>query len=206
MLLWISQSLSPQDVRDRILADSTFRTELIAWLEGCHRGDFATGTSDDIASRVPVPGQESVASGEYRDPVTTLPRPPPVFASEFSLEQWYASICRASDEIVYLSNRHDPTHGKGCLRGKDRYCRARFPRPLQAETEVDMETGALQFKKTEVWINTYNIVLLYLVRCNSDITCLLSGTQVRAVVAYITDYITKSSLKTHTIFETIRTV
>ncbi|KAH9925080.1 hypothetical protein B0H21DRAFT_700954, partial [Amylocystis lapponica] len=206
MLLWISASVSPQIVRDRILSDLTFRTELIDWLESCHRGDFVTGTSADLASRMPVADQESLASGEYRDPVSTLPHAPPPMDSTVQLEDWYSSMCRASDEIVYLSNRHDSAHSKGCIRGKDKYCRARFPRPLQPATEVDTETGALRFKKTEVWINTYNSVLTYLVRCNTDVTCLLSGTQVRAVVAYITDYITKSSLKTHTIFETIRAV
>ncbi|OBZ78025.1 hypothetical protein A0H81_02091 [Grifola frondosa] len=38
------------------------------------------------------------------------------------------------------------------------------------------------------------------------VTCLLSGTQVKAVVAYVTDYVTKSNLNTHSFFETVRTV
>lgn len=52
----------------------------------------------------------------------------------------------------------------------------------------------------------FSITLSYILRCNSDVTSLLSGTQVKAIIAYITDYITKSSLKTYNIFETIRTV
>ena len=66
------------------------------------------------------------------------------------------------------------------------------------------DVGAITMRKTEQWINTYNIVLSYLLRCNTDVTSLLSGTQVKAVIAYVTDYITKSLLKTHTMFETIR--
>lgn len=48
--------------------------------------------------------------------------------------------------------------------------------------------------------------LTYLIRCNSDVTSLLSGTAIKAIVAYVTDYITKVPLKTHTMFDAIRTV
>ena len=61
-------------------------------------------------------------------------------------------------------------------------------------------------KKSEPWINTVTQVVTYLFRCNTDITCLLSGTAIKAVVMYVSDYITKSSLKTHTIFESICSV
>ena len=37
-------------------------------------------------------------------------------------------------------------------------------------------------------------------------TSLLSGTQVRAVIAYVTDYITKFKLSTDAFFDTIRSV
>ena len=46
----------------------------------------------------------------------------------------------------------------------------------------------------------------YLFRCNTDVTSLLSGTAIKAVVAYISDYITKPSLKSHVIFSTIKSV
>jgi hypothetical protein len=45
-----------------------------------------------------------------------------------------------------------------------------------------------------------------LLRCNSDVTSLLSGTAIKAIVAYISDYVTKPGLKTYTIFDTIRSV
>ena len=37
-------------------------------------------------------------------------------------------------------------------------------------------------------------------------TSLLSGTAVKAVIAYTTDYITKPSLKLHTIFQAVKSV
>src|SRR6202050_523170 len=54
--------------------------------------------------------------------------------------------------------------------------------------------------------NTLTPIVTFLLRCNSDITSLLSGTVIKAIVAYISDYVTKSGLKTYTIFDTIRSV
>lgn len=55
-------------------------------------------------------------------------------------------------------------------------------------------------------MNTITPTLSYLLRCNSDVTSLISGTAIKAVVAYVTDYITKLSLKTYTVFNVIKGV
>jgi uncharacterized UPF0146 family protein len=46
----------------------------------------------------------------------------------------------------------------------------------------------------------------YLLRCNTDIISLLSGTAIKAIVAYVSDDVTNPGLKTYTIFDTIRSV
>lgn len=61
-------------------------------------------------------------------------------------------------------------------------------------------------KKGEAWLNTFTTLVTYVMRCNIDITSLLSGTAIKSVITYITDYITKSPLKTHTIFEAVRSI
>ena len=58
----------------------------------------------------------------------------------------------------------------------------------------------------EPWLNTFTPVVTYLFRCNTDVTSLSSGTAIKAVVIYVSDYITKSSLKTHVIFDSIKSV
>src|SRR6202022_1592012 len=65
---------------------------------------------------------------------------------------------------------------------------------------------APQNKKREKGDNTLNPNPTFLLRCNSDVTSLLSGTAIKAIVAYISDYVTKPGLKTYTIFDTIRSV
>lgn len=68
---------------------------------------------------------------------------------------------------------------------------------------VNPETGALEIKKGEPWMNTVNPVVTYLFRCNTDVMNLLFGTAIKVVIAYISDYITKLTLKTSVVFDTI---
>ena len=42
--------------------------------------------------------------------------------------------------------------------------------------------------------------MLFRSRCNTDVTSLSSGTSIKAIVLYISDYVTKLTLKTHQIF------
>jgi hypothetical protein len=53
LLLWIKGSLSPQQIRDRLLSDpNVFRQDLIHWLEGCHQGEFSTGSMAAVKERI----------------------------------------------------------------------------------------------------------------------------------------------------------
>ncbi|TFK57914.1 hypothetical protein BDN72DRAFT_735331, partial [Pluteus cervinus] len=124
-----------------------------------------------------------------------------------------------TDDLISKSNIHkcgsttnkDGTQNKGkqytgCMDNKWGKCRARFPRELVHRTYVDEETGGLVLKKKEQWINTLTPLVTYLLRCNTDVTSLKSGTAAKGIVKYTTDYVTKSSLKTHVIFDTIRSM
>src|SRR5580704_15354235 len=90
-----------------------------------------------------------------------------------------------------------------CRSNKYGTCKARFPRDIVSETMIDPATGALLMKKHEQWMNTVTPMVTYLVRSNTDVTSLLSGTAIKAVIVYISDYITKSSLKTYMLFDAI---
>ncbi|KAJ3558572.1 hypothetical protein NM688_g846 [Phlebia brevispora] len=211
LLLWIKGSYSPQEIRDRALDNnSTFAGEILQWLEACHQGEFSTGSQGELEQRLldkgrPRPKQRP--KPWWPNPSTALPEPPPENASESDLEEWMQKVIAITDEILCVTNVHLKEHSKGCLRPPDFICRGRFPRlPLYPYSFVEPETGALRLKKSESWVNTFNILLTYLMRCNTDVTSLLSGTQVRAVIAYVTDYVTKMSLKSHVVFEAIHTV
>lgn len=71
---------------------------------------------------------------------------------------------------------------------------------------VDSQTNALNLKKSEPYINTVTPELSYLLWSNSNVTSLLSGMAIKDVVAYVTDYTTKKSLKTYSVFQVIYSV
>ncbi|KAF7799505.1 hypothetical protein EIP86_010740 [Pleurotus ostreatoroseus] len=183
---------------------------MIRWLESCHQGEFSTGTHEEIEARLDAKGRPPRHMKDkpwWPDPRTALPKPPPVNATDDDLRAWFSEVCAVTDEILCLTNVHSKDHSLGCLKYPDFQCRARFPRwPLYDYSFIEGESGAIRMKKLEAWINTFNVLLTYLIRCNTDVTALMSGTMVRAVLAYVTDYVTKMSLKSYVVFQTILVV
>ncbi|HXP52941.1 MAG TPA: helitron helicase-like domain-containing protein, partial [Bacteroidia bacterium] len=228
MLLWIVGCLSPQQIRDNIMdPDSDFQKQIIAYLESVHVGEFSTGSLDDVQSKITQHSEEK----SYTNPTEMLPLAPPpicdIMHDDYDisddcdecgkLNSWWDQFKETVDCIAFHANVHNcgrySTSNEKVSR-KDRptcmnkhgKCKARFPRPVYEKTQVDPLTGALNMKKLEPWLNTFTPLVTYLLRCNTDITSLLSGTAIKAVVAYVTDYITKPGLKTYSIFDTIRSV
>src|ERR1700679_3872042 len=49
MLLWLKGSLSPQEIRDRIMdPTSDFQQKMVEYLESVHLGEFMTGSIDEV--------------------------------------------------------------------------------------------------------------------------------------------------------------
>ena len=225
MLIWLIGNLTPQEMRKRILDPNIdFQKKLISWLESCHIGEFMTGSKQDILERVAKQSE----SKSYRDPTETLPQPPPPLCqlnhskddncqSCTELNMWWKTFDNTVDDLLSKSNIHNCERGinkdgsvskryVSCKDNKEGKCKARFPRSTFESTQVDPETGALSIKKHEAWMNFITPVLTYITRCNTDVTCMWSGTALKAVIMYVSDYITKTGLKTHIIFESIRSV
>src|ERR1700723_84936 len=222
MLLWILNSLFPQEIRDRIMdPNSDFQKKIVEYLESVHIGEFMTGTMDEVKEQV----QENMKAKEYKDPTQTLTDAPPKptdcdcnkCESCETTANWWQNFKNTADDLILRSNVHkcrtsipadekkQQKERRGCI-NKHGNCKAHFPRQTFEKTEVDPKTGALNIKKGEKWINTLTPIVTFLLRCNSDVTSLLSGTAIKAIVAYISDYVTKPGLKTYTIFDTIRSV
>ena len=84
---------------------------------------------------------------------------------------------------------------RGCIDSETNICKTRFPRDIYPETTVDPDTEALLMKKSEAWLNTFAPALSYMLKCNYDVTSLLSGTAIKSVIAYVADYIMKLPLR-----------
>ncbi|KAF4618642.1 hypothetical protein D9613_009831 [Agrocybe pediades] len=226
LLLWIDGALTPQEVRDRIIdKDSDFIKSILDYLSSAAQGEFNTGSKEQVSDTVHLSEQ----SNNYHDPTRTLPTKPPPLCTGCKTsscdkclavnEWWSTTYLKEIDDILLKSNVHVCNTGLkkngdikknkdyiGCLNNKWKKCKGRFPREIIEESHVDTSTGRILLKKLEAYLNNFTNVLTYLLRCNTDVTSLHSGTAVKAVVAYVSDYITKCGLKTHTIFETIRSV
>ena len=234
MVLWILNTLSPQDIRDRLMnEDGEFQKSLIEYLEGCQKGKFLTGSMDYVKSKIPI-DLEAQSKGihaiyqknspqsigkSYQDPTQTLPKEPPTSSESDKstsddasqlLSHWWLKFKDIVDDILLRSNIHtcsssDPEKSKfkpkGCL-NKDGICKARFPRPIVPKTIVNIEDGYINVRKKESMLNMISPCVTYLFRCNTDVTSLLSGTSIKAVISYVTDYIAKPTLKTYQIFAT----
>ncbi|PPQ65718.1 hypothetical protein CVT26_000335 [Gymnopilus dilepis] len=216
VLLWIAGSPSPQQIRDRLVAgQAEFQKALVDYLESVHTGDFLTGTKDEIKERVQTLDSDSDAT------LRLAPRPPEMCDREscnddgceacLKIAAWYDEFCREVDELLLRSNLHTcrasskdagSSNGpKGCL-SKDGQCAARFPREIFLQTLVDLADGHIDLKKLEPMMNTIAPLITYAMRSNTDCTCLLSGTAIKSVIIYVTDYVVKQTLKSHQLFST----
>ncbi|KAH9855862.1 hypothetical protein C2E23DRAFT_703266, partial [Lenzites betulinus] len=66
-----------------------------------------------------------------------------------------------------------------------------------ASTHLDDETGALILRRLHPRIASYNDLVMFLMKCNMEFKFIGSGEVAKALLYYITDYITKASLPMH---------
>jgi Helitron helicase-like domain at N-terminus len=225
MLLWIKGGVSPDEICCRTRdPNSVFRKSLVQYLKSVHAREFMTGCKEEVKENV----NAASTCTDYCDPTETMPEPPPPACqiSDYSncehcgaLASWWAHFKMTVDNLLLRSNIHKCTTNKnkdgsqnqartfkGCLDNVWGKCQTRFPQPTFDKTEVDEETGPINMKKHELWLNSFSYVVTYLFRCNTDITSLCSGTTIKGVLLYISNYVTKLPLKTHIVLNTICSV
>ncbi|KAJ6630460.1 hypothetical protein B0H10DRAFT_1774914, partial [Mycena sp. CBHHK59/15] len=233
LLLWIQNALSPQQIRDRLLdPNSIFAQHLVDYIESVHQGEFLTGTFAEVNTRIPEKDYKPPTHTLPLAPPPLCAGGVNCICEQCQkLEHWWTQYELEVDDLLLRSNMHDCRRStqqekeddnkknwrvkvkgsllknkkyerKGCLT-KEGICRARFPRDIFPLTQIDPVDGHIDLKKLEPKMNTFTPLITYLNRCNTDVTCLLSGTAVKAVVSYVSDYVSKLSLKTYQIFATI---
>ncbi|KAI9057840.1 hypothetical protein FKP32DRAFT_1543094, partial [Trametes sanguinea] len=66
-----------------------------------------------------------------------------------------------------------------------------------AVTHVEEETGSVILRRLHPRIASYNDLTMFLMQCNMDVKFIGSGEAAKALLYYVTDYITKPSLPVH---------
>jgi Helitron helicase-like domain at N-terminus len=111
MLLWILNSLSPQEIRDQIMdPNSDFQKQIVEYLESVHVGEFMTGTMDEVKEQV----DENMKAKEYKDPTQTLPDAPPESTdcdcnnceNCENTASWWENFKNTVDDLILRSNVH----------------------------------------------------------------------------------------------------
>ncbi|KIJ37891.1 hypothetical protein M422DRAFT_177276 [Sphaerobolus stellatus SS14] len=189
MLLWINNSLTPQEIQERLMSkDSEFQKEIIGYFESMHQGEFIDTTLEEVKCYLNAVEKDP----EYAPPTMVLPDPAPDCkclecqgdGECHIVHSWWEKFRTRVNDILACTNIHQ------CKNVWLEKCKARFPREYRTETAVDQE-GHIFFRHMEPNLNTITSALTYMLGCNTDVSNLQSGTSIKAVLMYITDYITK---------------
>ncbi|KAH7931395.1 hypothetical protein BV22DRAFT_977647, partial [Leucogyrophana mollusca] len=192
MLVWVEGGLDPNEIKQRIVdnGDQEFRDRLLAYLDdsisNCIPNDPNPGQSEDVpASRFhpcSVRGVDKMLSGE------AMRR-----AREKDLHH-LASCCQSHVHTgtcyKYWKGPPDPRTCRFDL-DEDNFC---------GRSYVDYDSGEICLRCLDGMVNNFNETILEAVRSNMDIKFIGSGASAKAILYYITDYITKSQLKAHVAF------
>ena len=108
-------------------------------------------------------------------------------------------------QLVNSNNihRHTSTCYKYSKNHGNPTCRMRMPRRIENVSSINIESGEIKLKRLHETINNFNEYIISACRSNMDIKYIFSGSDAKALVYYITDYVTKSSLSFHDTFSLV---
>ena len=127
-----------------------------------------------------------------------LPTPNPAF------DDFHQNFRKDVVRLVETCNIHK--HSATCYKyskGKSdasKSCRMQMPRVLIENSNIDISTGNITMRRSHPWINNFNEWIITACRSNMDIKFIWSGNDAKALVYYITDYVTKSALPFYDMF------
>ena len=199
MLIWIYGHPNPQKMRDMMFNAAQYTQDLFTWLESIIKCELIGTTmvvQEHEGEELPRPSLSGMDG--YVHPSTHLgPRIDDASETAFSL-QFASSV----NDVVQHCNwhKHTETCWKYLRRGEkrdDTTCRMRIDGSTRQTSSIDPETGSVLLRRLHPRIANYNDVMVFLLRANMDIKHIGSGEAAKALIYYVTDYITKSSLPTH---------
>ncbi|PPQ71479.1 hypothetical protein CVT24_011973 [Panaeolus cyanescens] len=190
LMVWLEGSLNPVELRDRILDDVCFREDFVSYLE-----------SVVCAEKRPNPCPDVSTFYSTHHPCKIRPPDLRTYCSDIqSFEHDLHFLVEACQRHVHTDTCFK--YSKGKMTESD--CRfklgASFSRPVSVIVE---ETGEIKIKRRDGSINNFNSEILTAMRCNMDIKFIGSGTCAKALIFYVTDYITKTPLQAHVAFSAL---
>ncbi|OSD03122.1 hypothetical protein PYCCODRAFT_1334379, partial [Trametes coccinea BRFM310] len=193
MMIWVEGGLNPSDMKERLRGEDgvAFGQRLICFLD------------DTISTSIPPPYDEGNRSEVRRYKASKKPLTHRGVDLALSPESDDVARQRREDLRLLVACCQHHEHTATCYKYQkegDSTAECRFELDAEnfvPETTVDPETGHLTLRCLDGLINNYNATILEAMRCNMDIKFIGTGEDAKAVIYYVTDYITKSQLKTH---------
>ncbi|EIW86686.1 hypothetical protein CONPUDRAFT_44262, partial [Coniophora puteana RWD-64-598 SS2] len=197
MLIWLQGCPNPQALRDRMSSDPGFQLSVFRWIEHNIKYELPDQTSaaDIIVSNNVQPPARERAEPDPR--MHAAPDRRTLDNNSFAIDFiWFVTL------LVIFCNWHDHTdtcykYLKPGQRRDNSTCRMRIDGSTRPTTEIDPETGSILLRRLHPWINNYHPVVIFLLQCNMDIKFVGSGEAAKALVFYITEYVTKLDLQMH---------
>ena len=190
MLVWLEGALNPNEIRDRVVkgGDAEWGKRLIRFLDDA---------ISNIIPKDPDPDLEIPSSIHH-----------PCTVRGVNLNEPDADLrlkSRLKDIHLLAKECQIHSHTKTCYKHRkgNEPAECRFDHDennFRETSDFDPETGELCLRCLEGLVNNFNATMLEAIRCNMDIKFIGSGESAKAILYYITDYITKSDLKTHVAF------
>ena len=196
MLIWLEGALNPNEICDCVVKDGD--TE---WGKRLIR--FLDDAISNIIPEDPDPGLEIPSLIHY-----------PCMVRGANLNESDANLCLKSqlkDVHLLAKECQMHSHTKTCYkyqkRGESAECHFGHDENNFCKTsEFDPDTAELCLCCLEGLVNNFNVTILEAIRCNMDIKFIGSRESAKAILYYITNYNTKSDLKTHIVFDTLELV
>ncbi|TDL18176.1 hypothetical protein BD410DRAFT_688694, partial [Rickenella mellea] len=192
MMVWLEGGLNPNEIKAKIIdeCDTQFRDRLLGFLD------------DTISTCIPPDPDININVAS----ATTTHHPCSVRGPCLTMDGQPSKDAQQKDLHLLATQCQSHRHTKTCFKywkgpPEPRECRfdldsARFC----PQSSFDCESGELCLRCLDGMVNDFNATILAAVRCNMDIKFIGSGNAAKAILFYITDYITKSQLKTHVAF------
>ena len=188
MLVWLEAALNCEEIRDRVQGgDIDFQRRLVEFLD------------DTISNEIPpAPATKQNVPSSIHNPCTVR---------GLNAENFMDQKCAEQEDLHNIvKNCQSHQHTATCYKywkGPPEVKECRFDlgdHRQQPCTYFDEDTGDIHLRCLDGLVNNFNETIIRTIRCNMDIKYIGSGPSAKAVIYYITDYITKSQLKTHVAF------
>ncbi|KAF8214481.1 hypothetical protein K438DRAFT_1435091, partial [Mycena galopus ATCC 62051] len=208
MLIWVEGGLNPNEIKNRALSSDQ------SHIEFCKR--LLAFLDDTISNEIPVGNPTvNIPSNKHHPCSVRGIHIPEIYGvdndnhtpeREGNIPTNVISPERQQDMHNLVSECQSHVHSKTCFkywRGPPEPKTCRFDLHednFRAESSFNSETGEINLRCLDGLVNNFNSTILEAIRCNMDIKFIGSSASAKAILYYITDYITKSQLKTHVAF------